>query len=491
MPQPQKYFPSFSFTNFSTLSPTKQQPGQQLDAQFNALKLTTDEIITNLGLIQRDDGLLANRTVGREQLREDITLGFNAPSPWEPNTVYTDFDTVFYDSKFYEARATHTSGEVFDPAQWNLIADFTVATAEAQAWADKAQEWAEKTDGPVEPGQFSAKYWATSPDVATVAGNIAAVQTVADNIQAVIDVPDNIELAAFYAVRAQEWAEKTDGPVEPGQFSAKYWAGVANEVAIPNGSITAVKLANSAVTETKLANSAVTEAKLADNAVSARTLATGAATRPKIANDAIDAAKIDAAASAAILDKLIPAGVIWPFGLPENEIPAGWIAPYGQQITTAYPVLRQKLLDAGSPYGTAGGNPLAPDYRGRVLVGRDNMGGVTAGRITAAGSGIDGTVLGAAGGAQNVTLSEAQMPVHNHTASSVVNDPGHSHSDVRTDYWGVANGIVGGSTPPYTGSGGSAFTGITVTTTIQNKGGGQAHPNVQPAAIVNVIMKAH
>lgn len=231
MPQPEFYFPSFSFTNFSAEFPTKQQPGQQLDAQFNALKVTTDEIITNLALIQRDDGFLANRSVGREQLREDVTLGFNAPSPWMPNTVYTSLDTVFESNKFYSAKVGHTSGATFDASLWNLIADFTAETAAAEAFALEAQAWAEKTDGPVEtgPDQYSAKWWATSPNVMTVVNNITAINTVATNIQAIIDVPDDVAAAAAAADLAQEWAEKMDGPVEtgPDQFSAKWWAGQA------------------------------------------------------------------------------------------------------------------------------------------------------------------------------------------------------------------------------------------------------------------------
>ena len=43
-----------------------------------------------------------------------------------------------------------------------------------------------------------------------------------------------------------------------------------------------------------------------------------------------------------------------------------------------------------------------PDLRGRALFGRDNMGAGAVNRITAGGSGITGTTLGAAGGVENV-----------------------------------------------------------------------------------------
>jgi microcystin-dependent protein len=58
-----------------------------------------------------------------------------------------------------------------------------------------------------------------------------------------------------------------------------------------------------------------------------------------------------------------------------------------------------------------------PDYRGRLLAGMDDMGNAAASRITSGGSGIVGTTLGAAGGAQTVTLAEANLPAHAHSLS--------------------------------------------------------------------------
>jgi microcystin-dependent protein len=127
------------------------------------------------------------------------------------------------------------------------------------------------------------------------------------------------------------------------------------------------------------------------------------------------------------------------------------------------------------------------DKRGRVGVGRDNMGGVSAaGRVTSAGSGIDAPTLGATGGAQNVTLALTQIPAHVHDVSA--DQGGHNHTIPFSTGYTVAGGSGTGrsidiSTPANTGS---ADPAITVSETA--KGGGQAHTNMPPAVVCNYII---
>lgn len=108
-----------------------------------------------------------------------------------------------------------------------------------------------------------------------------------------------------------------------------------------------------------------------------------------------------------------------------------------------------------------------PDLRGRVAAGVDNMGGSTASRLTAGGSGITATTIGKAGGAETYTLAIGDMPVHNHTENA------------------FASG--GGATETFGGAatGGSFSTG----TSTGNAGSGTAHQNTQPTIIVTKIIK--
>ena len=119
-------------------------------------------------------------------------------------------------------------------------------------------------------------------------------------------------------------------------------------------------------------------------------------------------------------------------------------------------------------YGAGDGSTTfnLPDKRGRTSVGRDDMGGSVAGRLTVAGSGIYASALGANGGAETHTLTAAQIPAHTHPASDTA-------------------GATGSDT-----GGGKAFVGTNAAaSTGANTGGGGAHNNTQPSEVDNWIIK--
>jgi microcystin-dependent protein len=207
--------------------------------------------------------------------------------------------------------------------------------------------------------------------------------------------------------------------------------------------------------------------------------------------------------------------------------PAGWLMCDGSAVSrTTYATLFGVI---GTTYGAGDGATTfsLPDFRGRVAVGNDAMGGTASGRMsismtgtTIAGSAVigglsstanlsvgmgvfgatipgsaviasidnanqvtlatgvgvtagtntplrfgvlDGSTIGATGGVQAHKLVTSQMPSHTHDYAVVTNSG--------------AAGVPGG-------------TGYTMTT-IQTgaKGGDQAHPNVQPSMVCNKIIK--
>lgn len=162
--------------------------------------------------------------------------------------------------------------------------------------------------------------------------------------------------------------------------------------------------------------------------------------------------------------------------------PSGWAWCDGSWLSrTANSALFAVI---GTAFGAGDGstNFAVPDFRGRVGVGRDNMGGTSAGRVTSAVSGIAGTILGATGGQQTYILTIGELPAHGHPMRIAVIDD----STPRTD---TSGGIMirTNSATSY-----GAYTGTvsdTVGRQIGGTGSGQDHLNMQPSIIVNYIIK--
>lgn len=215
-------------------------------------------------------------------------------------------------------------------------------------------------------------------------------------------------------------------------------------------------------------------------------------------------ANIDAAAASAGAPSF-PSGTVLDFAGPEGAVPSGFLICDGRAVSrTTYSTLFNVI---GTTHGVGDGASTfnLPDARGRVVAGKDNMGGTAANRLTTAGGGVNGATLGSAGGAESVTLTGAQsgLPAHGHTASSThalsTNVAG-SHSHGYTSPSGGFNVGVGDTTyyvmpgADTTGAAGDHSHSITgsISTTVNNAAAAnasQAHTNTQPTIIFNKIIK--
>jgi len=115
-----------------------------------------------------------------------------------------------------------------------------------------------------------------------------------------------------------------------------------------------------------------------------------------------------------------------------------------------------------------------PDARGRVIAGKDNMGGTTASRLTSGGSGIAGTTLGTSGGGESVTLTAAQSGLPSHTHSYIVS---------------TGTGGGGAQNPLYNGGGDTNVLWGSSNTGAASASASSAHSSTQPTLVLNKIIK--
>lgn len=162
----------------------------------------------------------------------------------------------------------------------------------------------------------------------------------------------------------------------------------------------------------------------------------------------------------------VPIGTVVAYA--GTTAPDGWLLCNGQSIAAA-----------GDPTGkyvalrSIVGNNV-PDLRGRVPVGKDDMGGTVAGRITKDNSGLASPwakTLGNAGGEESHKLTKPEMPIHNHAIST--DQSGTNGGNYTADRGGGPTGLGGYSGYDHT----------------YPEGGDGYHNNVQPSLILNYIIK--
>jgi microcystin-dependent protein len=158
-----------------------------------------------------------------------------------------------------------------------------------------------------------------------------------------------------------------------------------------------------------------------------------------------------------IMGQAVPIGTVVDFAGP--NAPTNWMFCYGQQLDRD--VYADLFAILGTIYGSASpGTFSIPDYRGCVLAGKVDMGGI--------GNGLLGNVIGNAlnsfAGEEQHILSPNEMPVHAHSYNTVTGQAGAASGGAP-----FSNGFTGG------------LTGVS--------GGSQPHNNLQPTRITNKIIK--
>jgi microcystin-dependent protein len=169
----------------------------------------------------------------------------------------------------------------------------------------------------------------------------------------------------------------------------------------------------------------------------------------------------------------IPTGSIFPYG--GSTEPPYWLLCDGREVLrSTYPELFAVVGHSfGAPPSGTGSYFLLPDFRGRLPLGRDNMGGTGANRVTD----VAADSVGGFGGTENKTIGIQNLPEHEHDLQGAA---GAQYYAVR-DVPGIGAGEVTAITyDAPTGSGqGSAIA----------SSGGVANPTVgQPQDVMNPFL---
>ena len=229
----------------------------------------------------------------------------------------------------------------------------------------------------------------------------------------------------------------------------------------------------------------VTASSLADAIVGTANIADGAVTAAKIATGAIEGDKFADGVA-------LSAGMVMPYA--GSTSPTGWLLCYGQAVSrVTYSTLYGII---GTTYGSGDGSSTfnVPDLRGRVVAGQDDMGGTSANRMTSSGGGINGDTLGATGGSDTHTLTGAQTGVPSHTHTLTV-DEVQSKSSISSGYntsakTGFDRPTLGNA---QSGSQDAVYSRLVdhseTTDSISEADASEAHPIIQPTAILNYIIK--
>lgn len=282
MAQPSPYVRRYNFTNFSTLNPSSQQPGTYLDAEFNAIKLTSDQTLANLKLIQRDDGALANASVGTAQLKSEVTIGVNQPLPWLTGTTYAVNDTVVVNSLvLYRCLVAHTAGTFatdLAAGKWIALLDVSAAVA---------------ATGVFQSGTFVGDGVTT---VFNLGYTIVDARRVLWYENGVIKFPTtdytvagtNVTrlVAPAGGVTIQWRLFGSSSVYAPGGNSVGTYQLQDTSIAtakLVDQAVTAAKIANATITQTQMATGSVGAAQIIDGSVGTIELADGAVTDAKMA----------------------------------------------------------------------------------------------------------------------------------------------------------------------------------------------------------------
>ncbi|WP_068314980.1 hypothetical protein [Polycladidibacter hongkongensis] len=305
----------YRFTQFAQETGDETFPGSQMDASLFEVQRAHDDLLSFVKGVVRADGSLQNQSVGRDQLKYALSLGFEPPQAWEVGKTFTPPDTVYQGDGIYICAQRHLSVSFEDDLaanKWGVLIDFATVAADAVSARDAAREARDLASAAVSELQPHLGVVAGVADelgpvaeaaegVTLLAQHIDEIQQVgglADPLQIVAGVAEDVSAVGAVAAQVETVAAEI-GDVQAVAALAAHIPSAAGHAAAAEDARAAAAAAAQLAEEAKTA--AVKAA--ADAQVG---LADGAVTREKLAQGVQDelASKADAATTTSALQQV-------------------------------------------------------------------------------------------------------------------------------------------------------------------------------------------
>lgn len=189
MTQPTPFNPSTDYSQYAADHPNAPFSAEGLDVDLAAVALTTSELITNIGLIQRDDGKLANESVGVDTIDSALKLliaagnddlADNIRGSWLTATAYSKADIVTSSNVTYLCMVNHTSGVLATDVaagKWAVLFNNGTASASGVSFSPTGSVAATNVQNAI--AEVDSEKLAKSANLS----DLTALQTARDNLQ--------------------------------------------------------------------------------------------------------------------------------------------------------------------------------------------------------------------------------------------------------------------------------------------------------------------
>lgn len=140
MTQPTARTRLYNYTEYATANPAAPYNAAQHDAEANADVATINQLCTNIGLIQRDDGAIKNQAVHQDAFSTAaltlIASDFTPRGLWVTATAYVVGDIVQNSTASYLCSTAHTSGTFntdYTAGKWIILGSTPTTAASGVA----------------------------------------------------------------------------------------------------------------------------------------------------------------------------------------------------------------------------------------------------------------------------------------------------------------------------------------------------------------------